>query len=401
MPARHAVLLTPSKSSRPAQLLFYKYNASVSPLPATLTSRPQHTENTATLSPFLAALTTSIPVSPVFATLTQTAGVSLHLFPFWNLTTRHLFTPIRSGPFATTSLFSYSYELFCTAQVHNPFVFFQIQTLCGKHGGWGELCYLSSLFPALRLELLALGCTKAQTPPLYFQHLVRSSAPLGEGVGMLQRRKSGSRDPQSSRALVGFGQRVSEVVGMLPVGNNDVHRTGQALELPGPGIRHHRDRQMILAVRHRPRVLQDETPAAPLQGPFDALDRHIRPGAFHRGHSRQHLPLARPGEIAVELLLARHASQAGVCLIFWRLRHQLNFKGPSSMQGPGGVFLTGAGILRMGRRNHAKPKRKGQAQTHKAAKHSSACSPLPRKVAEASLDPRASHRRGLEWILHG
>src|SRR5271154_4974648 len=111
MPARRAVLLTPSKSSRPAQLLSYKQHVSVSPLFPTLTSRPQHTENTATLSPFLAALTTSIPVSPVFATLTQTAGVSLHLFPFWNLTTRRLFTPIRSWPLAITSLFSYSYEL--------------------------------------------------------------------------------------------------------------------------------------------------------------------------------------------------------------------------------------------------------------------------------------------------
>src|SRR5271154_3919660 len=71
MGARQAVLLTPSKSSGPTQLPFYKYNASVSPLFATLTNRPQLAENTATLSLLLAALT-------------QTAGVSLPPFPFWN-----------------------------------------------------------------------------------------------------------------------------------------------------------------------------------------------------------------------------------------------------------------------------------------------------------------------------
>src|SRR5271154_5141587 len=64
MLARQAVLLTPSRSPAPAQLLSYKQNASV--------------------SPFFAALTTSILVSPLFATLTENAGVSLPLFPIWN-----------------------------------------------------------------------------------------------------------------------------------------------------------------------------------------------------------------------------------------------------------------------------------------------------------------------------
>src|SRR5271154_7549473 len=84
MIARQAVHLTPSQSSIAAQLLFYKHSISVSPLFATLTSRPQLAKNTATLSPFLATLTAPAPVTPVFATLTKTAGVSPHLFPFWN-----------------------------------------------------------------------------------------------------------------------------------------------------------------------------------------------------------------------------------------------------------------------------------------------------------------------------
>ncbi len=56
---------------------------SISPLFDTLLSRaeptdtstPQIAENTATLSPFLATLTDFVPVSPVFATHTKTAGV--------------------------------------------------------------------------------------------------------------------------------------------------------------------------------------------------------------------------------------------------------------------------------------------------------------------------------------
>ena len=134
MGARHAVLLTPSKCSGSFQLLFYKQSPSVSPLFATLTSRPQLTEKTATLSLFLATHTASSPVTPVFATLTKTAGVSLLLFPFW-------FTPRTSGTrrssLATTPLFSHSYELLCSYQKSNSFVFIQFQTLSKKHRGWG------------------------------------------------------------------------------------------------------------------------------------------------------------------------------------------------------------------------------------------------------------------------
>jgi hypothetical protein len=75
MDACHAVLTTPPKSPRLSQLLSYKQNASVSPLFATLTSRPQLTENKSTLSPFFATLTASAPVTSVFATLTQTPRV--------------------------------------------------------------------------------------------------------------------------------------------------------------------------------------------------------------------------------------------------------------------------------------------------------------------------------------
>src|SRR5712664_3626926 len=75
MPSRAAVLLTPSESIRPPSLPFYKHRASISPLFAALTSRPQIIENALTLSPFLATHTDLSPVSPVFATHTKTTGV--------------------------------------------------------------------------------------------------------------------------------------------------------------------------------------------------------------------------------------------------------------------------------------------------------------------------------------
>src|SRR6266403_2272771 len=75
MLARHAVFLTLSTSSRPAQLLFYKHDAPLSPLFATLRDNPQLPENKAALSPFLATHTGFAPASPVFATHTKTTGV--------------------------------------------------------------------------------------------------------------------------------------------------------------------------------------------------------------------------------------------------------------------------------------------------------------------------------------
>src|SRR6266478_237870 len=75
MPSRAAFLLTPSDSIRPPSLPFYKHRASVSPLFATLRSRPKIIENALTLSPFLATHTDFSLVSPVFATHTKTTGV--------------------------------------------------------------------------------------------------------------------------------------------------------------------------------------------------------------------------------------------------------------------------------------------------------------------------------------
>jgi len=131
MLARQAVLLTPSKSSGTIQLLFYKQNASVSPLFATLTS----------------------------------SSYSSHSIAF-------------SRP-----LFSYSYELLRHPKIHNFFLFFRFQTPCQKHPGWYTLSSRSSLvtrhFPSSeahkKLESLAMLCPKRK-PVLPFQQLAHSSA---------------------------------------------------------------------------------------------------------------------------------------------------------------------------------------------------------------------------------
>jgi len=132
MDARHAVLLTPSKSSCPTQLLFYKQNASVSPLFATLTS----------------------------------SSYSSHSIAF------------------SRSLFSYSYELLRHPKIHNFFLFFRFQTPCQKHPGWGTPSLParhSSLATSLQAKhtkssslLLCSAPNAKPVPP--FQQLAHSSA---------------------------------------------------------------------------------------------------------------------------------------------------------------------------------------------------------------------------------
>ena len=91
MGARQAVLLTPSRSSYPSSLPFYKHHAPVSPLLATLTRRAELCHSTAFSCP----------------------------------------------------LFSYSYALFCTPQKINSFLFNRLRTLWSKQGGAGVGCISS------------------------------------------------------------------------------------------------------------------------------------------------------------------------------------------------------------------------------------------------------------------
>ncbi len=83
------------------------------------------------------------PVTPLFATLTKTAGC-IPTIPILEL--NPLRPPALSptpDPLAVPSeaegfpFFSYSCALFCTHQNHNPFIFMRFRTLCTKQPGVG------------------------------------------------------------------------------------------------------------------------------------------------------------------------------------------------------------------------------------------------------------------------
>src|SRR5713101_842451 len=116
MASRQAVLLTPSISS--LRLIHGVSSAQI------MHETPQ--------IPFfvfksLHTLSFPYPVSPVFVTLTRTAGMC----------TNNSHSGIPRLLATLSSLFSHSCALFCTQQKINPFVFKQIHTLCPKHPGVG------------------------------------------------------------------------------------------------------------------------------------------------------------------------------------------------------------------------------------------------------------------------
>jgi hypothetical protein len=134
MLARQAVLLTPSESTLPFCLPFYKQTAAVTPLFVTLTSAPQIAENTTALSLFVATLTDSAPVTPVFATLTENAGgdtSSSHSGPrHSSLVPRHFF-PSEACP--SLSLFA---SISAKTQIP-PFCFQSLAHSSAIRWGWG------------------------------------------------------------------------------------------------------------------------------------------------------------------------------------------------------------------------------------------------------------------------
>src|SRR6266568_6701123 len=119
MLSRRAVLLTPLESALPRWLPFYKQNA---------------------------------PLSPLFATVTKSA----HLYH----------SALFSRP-----LFSYSCGLFCSRAKPNSFVFKRFRTLSQKHPGWGEAhdCTSHSETPSGAPEPLVtrrISCSKILRHPV-------------------------------------------------------------------------------------------------------------------------------------------------------------------------------------------------------------------------------------------
>jgi hypothetical protein len=67
------------------------------------------------------------PATPLFASLTKTAGVYIN--------NSHSGTGCHDP--GLTHVVSYSYKLFCTCRRNNSSIFKQLQTLLPKHPGWG------------------------------------------------------------------------------------------------------------------------------------------------------------------------------------------------------------------------------------------------------------------------
>ena len=142
MGTHQAVLLTPLESALPDCLPFYKQIAPITPLESALTDPLQLIENTAALTAAKSALTDIPSVTSLDSALTKNRGGGGDPVP---IPINH--SDIWRSPLVTTSLFSYSYALSCTFQIHNPFVFFQFQTLSKKQPGWGTFSSRSGTPP--------------------------------------------------------------------------------------------------------------------------------------------------------------------------------------------------------------------------------------------------------------
>src|SRR5882672_236190 len=120
------------------------------------------------------------------------------------------------------------------------------------------------------------------------------------------------RRKRSAAGLVGIGESVGEIVGMLAVGDLDVHFAGEAGELAGPGVGHDGDAELQRAARHGAGVLQDEGAGAAVERGANALDGDVAGGAFDGCTGGEHLALAGGFEVAVDLFLNGHAAESGV-----------------------------------------------------------------------------------------
>ena len=163
---------------------------------------------------------------------------------------------------------------------------------------------------------------------------------------------------------VGIGESVGEVVGMLAVGDLDVHFAGEAGELAGAGVGDDGDAELQRATVHGAGVLQDEGAGAAAERPANALDGDVTGGALDRCAGGEHLALAGGFEVAVDLFVEGHAAEGGgVGFVFGGLRGHFYFKRSGGVSGHGGTFLGWIGILGMGPRECSRANTEEQAQT--------------------------------------
>ncbi len=160
----------------------------------------------------------------------------------------------------------------------------------------------------------------------------------------------------------GIGEGVREVVGVLAVGDLDVHGAGETGELAGGGVGDDGDAELQRAAVHGACVLQDERAGVAVERAADAFDGDVAGGAFDRCSGGEHLALAGGFEVAVDLFVNGHAGE-GVSFVLGGLRGHFYFKCSGGVSGHSCAFLGWSRILGVGPRKRIGAKTEGQAQT--------------------------------------
>ena len=159
------------------------------------------------------------------------------------------------------------------------------------------------------------------------------------------RRGSGRLEAASRFGVMGLQGGVIEVVGVLAVGNDDVHFAGEASELAGAGVGDYGDAELRDASVHGGAVLQDEGAGAAFENAGDEFEGDVTAGgAFDTERRGEHGAFAGGFEVAVELLVEEHASDGrGAGIFVGGLGGYLYFKGAGGVERQDCFFFCGAG----------------------------------------------------------
>src|SRR5258708_4082500 len=175
MRPRHAVLLTPSKSSRPSQLLYRQHCAPVSPLAATLMAQPASVANKRL----------TVGLNPLDATLTKNTGGGSPTFQRGCLTMLAPVIAFRPTPHSLPRI-PFLFTLLRTllrffALIKNSTLLFSISSaLFAKNTrGWGRVTMLFQAETPTH-PILASRLSEARVPrnTSSFPHYLLTSLPL-------------------------------------------------------------------------------------------------------------------------------------------------------------------------------------------------------------------------------
>src|SRR5580704_5050203 len=119
--------------------------------------------------------------------------------------------------------------------------------------------------------------------------------------------------------LFGIRQGVSEIVGMLAVGDDDVHCASEPGELTCARVWNDDNVELWRTAIHGGVVLQNKCSRAAVKRTRDAFDGNVTGGTLHRGTGGQHFAFAGSLQIAVKLFVAGHAAERVVVRLVGRI----------------------------------------------------------------------------------